>query len=426
MNKKILLMFTFLFSFFMFKDNVFAGTVLKETDYTLECLYSDGGLYTNEWSNGRGAYIVNRTSYNLTDASQSDTNKGGDMVFVNTPAIRGRTNQQYTTCALKLYSAVVQGSNDAAMSYFKFNTSFTCNTSDNSCPEFGVEKSGWSKFWGTAGALKEYASAAEAANNSPYNLISERYLFSNNIPEPNKTLYYVLPATQKIGTNMYVKIYIYDNITLLDKDGRITRLDGDTSLFSQTTLPEKIYLNSPEPIPVTGTNSVVSYKYNADQIIYSFTTASDPTHTIGFTNSTDNPPDDSDTSSSLCTEKLKNTSPVLKSIIQFGQILLPALVIILTGLDIGKIVVTGNIEEELPKRKKTIINRAIVLLILLFLPLLVKVMLKIVKDTGSDIANNIEYIDCLFDSSAKAGTAKKGSTTKKSNNSKNENVAVEK
>ncbi len=424
MKKKILLVLTFILSFLIFTDKAFAAR-LDFKSYTLECIYEDGGLYTEEWSAGSERIIDSRTTYNLVGSSKSDSNKGGSSVFVDKLGRTLTTNQgnkETTYCASKLHSADLTSDNNVSMSFYKFDGRLECK--EDSCSDFELERSGWCWFWGCAGATGPGIKAAE--NQKNYKLVSERYLLSDDYPEPNKTLYYVMPAEQKIGTAAYVRIYIYDNIVLLVKDGRATRIDDSEKSIIVENAPNTLYLNSPEPIPVSDSSSVINYKFNKDQVKYSISTSPDATHKLKFTK-TDNIPDSDETSGSLCTERLKNTSPVLKSIIQWGQILLPALVIILTAFDIGKIVISGNVEEELPKRKKTIINRAIILVVFLFLPLLVKVLLKLVKTSGSDIAKNIEYIDCLFDSSATAGTGT-GSITKpgKTNNSKTGITAEEK
>lgn len=449
MNKKILLMFTFIFSFLILKDNVFAVSLLSN-NYTLECIYEDGGLYTEGLSTGKGDYVVNRTTYNLSGTSVGESNKGGDMIFANSLSYHstyvssngnihgggggsfGNDSNSYqplhgdmlTSCAENVNVASLTDDNDVSKTYYAFGRKLTCGEGEGNCDDFQREQGAWCAFWGCQGGTAPAIAVLKNNQDKTYNLVSERYLIGTDYPEPNDIKYYVMPAEQKIGSAIYIRIYIYDNVTLLEKEGRVTRITDEEAKIIKSD-PKVIYLNSPEPIPVTSSNSVVNYKFNENQKIYSISTSLDNIHTLKF-EITDSAPDPDETGNSLCTERLKNTSPVLKSIIQIGQILLPALVIILTGLDIGKIVITGNVEEELPKRKKTIINRAIVLVILLFLPLLVKVMLKIVKSTGSDIANNIEYIDCLFDSSAKAGTAKKSSTTNKSINSKNKNVVEEK
>jgi hypothetical protein len=72
------------------------------------------------------------------------------------------------------------------------------------------------------------------------------------------------------------------------------------------------------------------------------------------------------------------------------QVLVPALTIVLTGIEIGRIVVAGNLEEELPKRKKSIIVRGIIMVTFLFLPLITQLIINLAE--GVEILN----VSCLF------------------------------
>lgn len=92
---------------------------------------------------------------------------------------------------------------------------------------------------------------------------------------------------------------------------------------------------------------------------------------------------------SFC-DKYTNTAYVLIDIIKIMQILVPALVIILTGIEIGRIVVAGNIEEELPKRKKSMIIRFIVMIAFLFLPVITQLIISLAEGVS------ILDVSCLF------------------------------
>lgn len=92
---------------------------------------------------------------------------------------------------------------------------------------------------------------------------------------------------------------------------------------------------------------------------------------------------------SFCDE-YGNTAVVLIQIINIMQIVVPALVIILTGIEIGRIVVAGNVEEELPKRKKMITVRIIIMIVFLFLPVIVNLIINLLED------KTIYDVSCLF------------------------------
>jgi len=93
---------------------------------------------------------------------------------------------------------------------------------------------------------------------------------------------------------------------------------------------------------------------------------------------------------SFC-DKFPKTAFQLANIVNILQILVPALVIIFTGVEIGKIVIAGNVEEELPKRKQSIIIRLIIMVVFLFLRLIVSLIIA--------LANGVMIADvgCLFE-----------------------------
>lgn len=96
-----------------------------------------------------------------------------------------------------------------------------------------------------------------------------------------------------------------------------------------------------------------------------------------------------DSVGSFC-EKYPNTAFVIIDIIKIMQILVPALVIILTGVEIGRIVVAGNLEEELPKRKKNMIIRFIIMVTFFFLPVIVQLIISLAEGVP------MYKVDCLF------------------------------
>lgn len=100
---------------------------------------------------------------------------------------------------------------------------------------------------------------------------------------------------------------------------------------------------------------------------------------------------------SFC-DKYPNVAFVLIDIIQIMQILVPGLVIVLTGIEIGRIVVAGNVEEEMPKRKQSMIIRGIVMLAFFFLPYFTQVIIALAEGVS------ILDVSCLFGIQKNAGS----------------------
>ena len=258
-------------------------------------------------------------------------------------------------------------------------------------------------------------------------LVNEKIEFTNAVV-PRKTYTYKSSGSQAVSKVMYMKIKNYISpigaqIALADKDGEITKLEWYSENGNrmagyfyndnkaEDTINNMYYVcfkNASQELVSDGTstafaftgvrhvlkrgNKVYSYKdYGTD-----FNIASDPNATCSarYTGSsgyslyqlfsTDDDLDGETTKTSLC-DIAPSTVIYIGEIINWLQILVPALLIIYTAVDISKIVITGNIEEELPKRKKNIIIRAIVSLIFFFLPLLVSVLFSIIYTSDKDV-----------------------------------------
>lgn len=411
MKKMFFLILSISFAFFIDIFVVDAANLVN-TAYTVECIYTDGSLFSYEYSVGKGEHITNRLSYNLTGTSNRDTNSGGDISFVNSMFSPANENV-ILTCPSVVYNTSY---ND--ITWYKFGSNFTA-CDDEGCPDFQISNSGWCKFWGCSSGDVEKGKTA-IANAIKGDLVSERYILGNNASEPNATLYYVMPSEQAAGANSYIKIMVYDNVVLLEKDGRVTQVEMGGATFSNITSKpitdsngnvvkyeyenfndsmKVIWINSPEPIPSTSSSSTISYSFNANQKRYkiSFEGNSVFSNRYEWTDSIPNPNSLDD---DLCNERLKNTAPIIKDLIKYSQILLPIIVIVITSIDIGRVVVAGNIEEELPKKRKMIIHRLIMIIIFFFLPLFVRIFISLIKESGigdnNQISNSIEYIDCLF------------------------------
>lgn len=93
---------------------------------------------------------------------------------------------------------------------------------------------------------------------------------------------------------------------------------------------------------------------------------------------------------SIC-DVIPKTAVWIALIINYAQIIVPILLIALTAFDLSRLVLNGEIEEELPKKKKLIFVRLGVALAFFFIPLFIKV---IINDSyGTDFGD----ISCLFE-----------------------------
>ena len=396
--KKHIFIFLFLIIgiFFVGVDEVKAGE-LNWDNVTIECIYEDGGAYTVNI--GKGA--TNRNAYNLnTSKTNSENSKIGDETYVNNPynasshtcmstLIRGTINQQI--------EGVITG-----VTYFKFgDTGVSFNESDFD----GL--SGWTSFWTgelTAAQIKENVEKVDEA----YSLVSERYILSDSAGIPDYTLTYTQSSKQAIGSTQYIYFMFYGNTIIAETPTKTTLLIKGKEYFDGISVNSEnevvgiedghtIFINNPEARTNTDSSYMVSYSYLAGQVRYEVSEKSSTTHNREYVlfntglGTGDNPGND------LCSEIMPETALVIRDIIKYAQILVPVFLIVLTGLDIGKIVVAGNIEEDLPKQKKKIIGRLVATIVFFFLPLIATLLIDMLKETGAVNASDIQSIECIFE-----------------------------
>jgi len=410
-TKFLFLLFILIGIYFCNTGTIYAEA--KSIDWSgvkTECIYTDGGAYSTayvETSLGSGSYkrVTNRTTYNLvgTDATQSGTTSS--VVYLDHPI-----SSIYSAPECKTYlrigvvSEEDDDGNDKPTSYFKFDD----DDDDTEFEEDDFEGANWwDWFWFGSKTPAEKAEEANE-NDTLYELVAERYIITEKAGEPNYTLTYREQSEQATGSDNYAYIMVYDNAYLLKTKEKTSLLTTGIDHFSGISVSEdgkvtgiededKICINNPEPFSVTESTGVASYYFRNGQYRYKIKTGDctgdyDREYVLFNTGlGMGDAPDDE-----LCDAIMPETSKVLKRVIQIGQIMIPVLMIVLCGIDIGKIIVAGNIEEELPKQKKKIIARLVVGVSFFFLPLIVMLALNLLKDSGAVEAQDIKSIECLF------------------------------
>ena len=227
-------------------------------------------------------------------------------------------------------------------------------------------------------------------------LVSEQIEYRNGVTTNDSCTY---AYKSKQGTNKYITVYGYS-----------ARLYLDNGEF-MTTLNEDITINNTKLIDSVNSNTC---KQNAPKICvktsdqslnsnneYEFTQrrheVANPTSSgcaqgyvlYEFTNYGSNGGTTTESLQQIC-DKIPHTAEVLTKVLSYIQIIVPALVIVYSGIDIGKIVLAGNVEEELPKRRKSLIIRFIIMLAFFFIPVIIKVIM------GNIYGVDVGAIDCLY------------------------------
>lgn len=384
----------------------------------VECIYMDGGAYSfsyvqvDDSSKWFGAYEpnVNRITYNLVgvDTTKSATSSSVSYINYPVPHISQLSNHK---CEKFLRTGTITQKDDdgnkSTKTYYKFSDSEYVIFEPK---DFETQETTWWSWFGSwSDIYKEFLAIDANSNGSTFELVSERYIITDLAGEPNYTLTYREKSDQATGSDNYAYIMVYDNAYLLKTKEKTTILETGKKHFSGISVNDKgevvgiedndkICINNPEPFSTTDSTGVASHYYKYGQIRYEISTGEckgkyDREYILfnkglGLGDS----PDDE-----LCDSIMPETSKILKKIIQIAQILVPVLMIALCGLDIGKIVVSGNIEEDLPKQKKKIIARMVVGVSFFFLPLVVMLTLDLLKESGSVEAEDVKSIECLFE-----------------------------
>ena len=429
-KKVFCLFFIFISLFFVGKTNVFAfdfwgesdeefdhlpEAKVEDNDYTITCVYHNGLIVT-----------VSKTSITLVRASNEphETNANVILFFKRDEINRrdpstGKITRYQTgnfltskgMCPKKLYAYYVEegagedvesdktsGSILEDVSNYAYSTDSNLTTDDT-----GKDTS----FWGDV-ELLERGEDEEARDtylvSESAELITTKKVpicdYSVDIKKEVVSTDLEEPAGDKVA-KATLSLYLFKNLTF-------ATLGNYTAVVSEAVpkCPNKesteklLYINNPQP-----ENQVIN---NAPSLLTSYSgikrfyisdnqndcyDENDNKACAAFKFLGERNGGDEDSKNKLC-EKLGNELvTIIQDIVATMQIVVPGLVIILTGIDIGKLVVSGNLDEELPKKKKTIIIRIIVMAIFFFLPTLTDLIIKLLKD--ADLIG-VEYVECIF------------------------------
>lgn len=398
--KANILFVLFLFSglFLIGLDTVKADSLsIDDNDYQLECLY-DGNFYSvilTIWNNGVTLNLANE-SYNIdTLASsyeffatdeQKTVNQDGTVVY-NSSKIAGQGR-----CPTKLYVYFVSSiyaketPNEESISGDPNVYIYYYSTSSDIVNAWGVDKFLWMKN-------------PRASKVGDVSLISEQVVHHN--PKGNvKICNYTKNTQNAFSQNGKLSVYLYDNITIVNVDNYYTSLEGE--VWNDCKEGE-VYINNPRSQPI-GNTTLSTYNYkrffigskdtckqynnNDDCDGYKYFDTFEP-------NKVEN-----NIQENVCDIFGNETVKQIQKIVNILQFLVPILTIVLSGFDLGKIVISGNLDEELPKKKKVIIVRLILMAFFFFLPLITNLLINLLNNTG---IINVDNPNCILEESKTEG-----------------------
>ncbi len=233
-----------------------------------------------------------------------------------------------------------------------------------------------------------------SAIQEEYKPIHEEYILTTDKITP--ILDYETVTTESYSSKESISIYLYNGLTLLERNGIVSRLDNVDAIVKDDE--RSIYVNNLSPKFIANTTTVV---YNSDSYyiagksnaklcrdknngeectLFSF---------VGVRNESSE-----ETDTRVCDILGTKTVIIIQNIIRILQIGVPALVIVLIGIDITKMVLSGNLDEELPKKKKSIIIRLVIMVAFFFTPLFAKLIIQLLNASGVNIGD----IECIIKS----------------------------
>lgn len=373
---------------------------LIDNDYELTCVYDDGAELT---ISKNGVYLLNTS---IDSFSPSSENIKFFLASDQKPEVGGSYEKLLDggKCPSKLYIYSISKKKDQSdESDDEKGNNYYYSTRDNIDADIGGSSCGFlgRKCWfggeGDPIAKKEDKTAT---------LISEEaFLLSSK----NALICDYETASTGKNLSQTISIYSFSNMAFIEVGNRTTIYDGTITSCPQALGSDEmknnnpykkyIYVNDSSPQVIADTGASTKYYYNSIRF-YVSTNADECKNKndgkscrvlqyIGSRNdNASNPSKDE-----VCKLLGNKTLTLLANIFKALQIIVPALVIIFIGIDISKMVLSGNLDEELPKKKKSIIIRLVVMVLFFFIPAIAGLIIKLLNDTG---VVNIGDIECFL------------------------------
>lgn len=416
MKKKILLVLTFILSFLIFTDKAFAA--IDTSTMEIECIYANGvsiGLSYDEAIGKLSTYIK---EYPISKSVIINAPDMSDMYLFDGEGSYPNENIKKLsslTCPseVRVWKVVMQQKDEegdwqkSTRAIYSFDYYYNDDTSATITSYYGGtggqdNGTGWWIF-GTAATKKTQVidlksnSPLEQASGTPevrVPLVAERLYVVGNLDESDYSFSYSSFSKEAVGSNTYIQ-FLKGRGAVYAKRGKTITSVSDTSIIGDKYICVKESIAEQD-----SSRSDSSYKFNL--IRHSLKKAGIskdkdkneyPTCEAGYVPYERSEKvceiNGSKNGESFC-DKFSNTAKVLIKIIQIMQFVVPGLVIVLTSVDIARIVIAGEVEEKLPKMKKNIIIRLIIMCLFLFLPLITKLIIASIND------KKIYEVDCLF------------------------------
>lgn len=415
MKKKIfLLIILLLVPFLTLADEENKDSTLSNKNLIVECIYSDGGLYSYEYNEAESKFVTNRQEFLGTGKKIVPSN----IVFLSELT---SNNENLTvvdknlTCKRYIYTGISKKEDEEVEKSKVQNIYMFIKGSNSKEDPIKIAEANIDSYtgkWYTIGiplVRTEIRKALETAvlEQKRYELVNQRYrlLLSDNV-QPKKICYFESSnKSDNISSKKeIISAHIYDNYTLIktidDYYNLVTKEESKIiESLCNSSEESKIYLND-SVVSATGDSSggaKISAKVydNKKQTYLTINKNKNKVNFLEYKKINENVMKEEESSDKLC-ESIPNVAKVLRNIIVFGRMSIGAIVVILIAIEILNFVSSFSPKEQLPITIKKIRNRIILLIVILLLPLITNIIVTILKSANTLETSTIQVIDCLF------------------------------
>lgn len=423
MQKKIALLLTILCIFFIPIITNAADGKLKDGDIEMECVYDNGRSFSFYYTNN--SHGISISTFKLANAATPPYSTS--LSFFYNEGTRAKEILDSVSCPTSIQSTLIEQKNKSGDSetsiqfevFFVGSDAETVMTGDvcsttkfvaGFSPTSGrlvpieVEENsvlGKRVVWSWESETENTKKAA----SFQFNLVSERIYFINDV-QPKRQWAFKSEGQQAASKANYISVSEYVNakgtaFKVIEKNDFITRTKSSLSLNTNDEKYTHYICLKPSTMIVASDRNDMAYTFTVVKHDASWknrvevgTEFSYPlTCTTGYSLyqevSWEEFEENATNATSIC-EVMPETSLMIATAIYYLGMIVPALLIIFTAIDISKLVISGNLDEELPKKKKLIMVRFIVAVCFFFLPLLVQLFVN--SNYGIDFGD----ISCLF------------------------------
>ena len=365
MKRLLWIIFTII-CFLIIDNDVHA--IVNKTNAEIECIYANGIVIGMSYDKAAGKNTAYVKEYPIVKTSIIQNDSVHNVSFYDTDAAISELSK-FTCPSTVSYWIAWEKNENLTIDSWGEPVDSDINVSYRGVYSFGNQKEitkklsqRWWQFWFSDGNYSYGISNITGTNiggggdYATIPLVGERFYLVDDIKEDGygHTYKTVINDEQAVGQSVYAQIYngygTEGSMYLLQVGGTITTISASVANAQNLCIIPSITLQDSNRGEIEFKISSVRHsvkiatngKCNTGQLFVRTTETCKATV--------------SEMKDSFC-DDFSNTAFLLADIIKIIQILIPILMIILTCIDLGKIVIAGNIEEELPKRKKVILIR---------------------------------------------------------------------